>query len=133
MTSRRGEQLGWTLGWAGAFLWVAILAAVFLVQGHMVPAFSGLLLAGVAAWCIRAFSPWRRPAIPFWRLMAPLYLLIFLSIAWAVWAYGGPQSVGLRWWNALWLAPLLIPLGPGSKRTWENGATTPPEKPGHTP
>ena len=64
--------------------------------------------------------------------MIPLYVVLVLAIIWAVWAYGGPKQVGLDWWSFLWLIPLLLPLlGPTSKRTWEEGATMPPENPNH--
>lgn len=124
MTSRRGEQLGWTLGWSGAFVWVAILAVVFLVQGQILPALAGLVLVGLAAWTIRAFAPWRRPTTPYWQLLLPFYLVLLLTVAWAVWAYGGPKKLGMAWWNALWLLTLLIPLGPTCKRTWNDHQET---------
>ena len=44
MNSRRGEKLGWTLGWCGGFVWVVILAIVAWVQGKTLHAAAGLAI-----------------------------------------------------------------------------------------
>jgi hypothetical protein len=121
MTDRKGEKLGWTGGWLGGFVWVAILALVFLFQGRTAQGLVGLALTGAAAGVIIRCAPWRFPRTPYWRLMLAPYAAFFLSIAWAVWAYGGLAAVGLNWWNLAWLLPMLIPLGTLSKRTWADG------------
>ena len=59
MNARAGEKGGWSVGWAGGFLWVGILAAVFLVQGHTLAGVGGLVLVAVAAAAIGVFAPWR--------------------------------------------------------------------------
>jgi hypothetical protein len=48
---------GWSVGWAGGFLWVGILAVVFLVQGNTLAGVSGLVLVAVAAAAIATFAP----------------------------------------------------------------------------
>ena len=122
MESRRGERIGWTWGWLGAFLWLAVLSAVFLFQGRGGEGCWGIILTGMAVAGVRYFAPWRFPQTPYWKLMLPLYLVFFLSAAWAVWAYGGFASLELSPWNLLWLIPLLTPLGSLSRRTWAGTA-----------
>jgi hypothetical protein len=118
---RTGEKAGWILGWLGSFLWVAVLAVIFLVQGRTTEGILGLLLTGIAVLCIFAFAPWRRPAKSFGTLMLPLYLVFFAATAWAIRSYGGLEASGLKWWNAFFILPLLIPLGIMGGRTWGDG------------
>ena len=66
--ARRGEKAGWIGGWIGGFLWVAILAIAFLVQGRVAAGASGLAIVAVAAATVarsaprsRRFSKLRRP------------------------------------------------------------------------
>ena len=120
MTNRRGEKLGWTLGWLGGFLWVAILAVILLVREKWIKGILGLILFCIAAFLIGAFAPWRYPATRYWRLMAPLYAALFVSAAWAVWAYGGVKEVGMNSWSGFWFLPLLTPLGTVGRMRWED-------------
>jgi len=117
---RRGEKIGWTFGWLGGFLWLALLSMVFLIQGKWAQGLSGMLVFIAAVVTIMAFSLWRHPSTPLWRLMAVPYGVFFISIAWAIWAYGGIEATGLSWWNLLWLFPVLIPFGTLSKRRWSD-------------
>ena len=119
-TNRRGEKIGWTAGWIGGFIWVVMLSIVFLYQKKFGQGLSGLALTGVAIVTIVFFAPWRFPSTPYWKLMLAPYGIFFLSIAWAIWSYGGLGSGGLIWWNFLWLLPLLMPFGILSKRKWAN-------------
>lgn len=118
MKGRMGERIGWTAGWIGGFIWVFILSVVFLFQRKIGEGLSGMALTGLAVGAIVFFAPWRFSTTPYWKLMLAPYGMFFLSIAWAVWSYGGLGAVGLTWWNLLWLLPLLMPLGSLSKRTW---------------
>ena len=120
MSARAGEKAGWSVGWAGGFLWVGILAVVFLVQGNMLAGLAGLALVAVAAVAIRAFAPWRHPSTPYWMLMLPLYGLLGLSVAWAVMAFGAEET-GLTGWSLLAFLPLLIPFGSVGGRRWREG------------
>jgi phosphatidylserine synthase len=119
MADRRGERIGWTGGWLGAFLWLAVLSVVFLFQGQWGRGCLGIILTGIAVAGILCLAPWRFPHMPYWKLMLPLYLIFLLSVAWAVWAYGGFASLELSPWNLLWLIPLLTPFGSMSRRTWD--------------
>lgn len=116
--SRRGEKIGWTIGWLGAFLWVAVVAVVFLFRKAPGKGAAGLLLFGAAVAVIHLSAPWRHPSRPYWKLTLFPYALLGLSIGWALWAFDGVRTLDLNWWNALWLVPALLPLGILSTRKW---------------
>ena len=118
MDNRWGEKIGWTAGWLGGFLWVAILSAVFLFQGNNASGAIGLIVTVFAVAVIVLFSPWRHPTTPYWKLLLAPYGAFLLSIVWAVWSFGGLAASGLKWWNLFWLLPLLVPLGPLARRKW---------------
>jgi hypothetical protein len=118
MARRTGEKIGWTAGWLGGFIWVAILSVILIVHRQWVEGVVGLALVGVAVVAIIAFAPWRRRATPYWKLMIAPYVVLFGSAVWAVWAYGGIENAGLDWWNISWVLPLLIPLGTAGRRKW---------------
>lgn len=117
-TNRRAEKMGWTAGWAGGFVWVALLSVVFLVQGMVWQGLLGMSLTAAAIVSSFSFAPWRHPTTPYWKLMLAPYGIFFAAIAWALWSYGGPGALGLSWWNLLWLIPALGPFGFLSNRTW---------------
>ncbi len=116
--NRRGEKIGWTAGWAGGFIWVFILSIVFLFQGKIEQGVLGMVLAGASLFMILFFAPWRFASTHYWKLMLAPYGIFFLSIAWAIWSYGGLSAIGLNWWNLLWLLTMLTPFGVLSKRKW---------------
>lgn len=119
--ARKGERLGWTLGWLGGFAWVAVLAGVFAVQGRGLPAVAGLLLFAMAGLAIRRNAPWRHPDQPYWRLMAPLYGLMALSVVWVFWGFEDASAEPVSGWQLLWWVPLLLPLIQLGRRTWRMG------------
>ncbi|MFZ5775878.1 MAG: hypothetical protein ACOY3Z_10390 [Thermodesulfobacteriota bacterium] len=119
--SRKGEKIGWVGGWLGGFLWIFLLGIVWLVQGRTALGLSGLALSGLAVLVVLATAPWRHPAVPYWRLMLPLYAILFGCVAWAIWAWGGMGEVGLGWWSLWWLLPLLTPFGSVGRRCWRDG------------
>jgi hypothetical protein len=121
MVARKGEKFGWIGGWSGGFLWVIILSAVFFVQDKVIPGAVGLCIACAAVVLIVAGAPWRHPHTPYWKLMIPVYLVFFGAIAWLVWSWGGDQELGLNWWNAFLLLPLLIPFATAGRRRWSDG------------
>lgn len=118
MTNRRGEKAGWIFGWLGGFLWVAVFAVIFLLQGRTVEGIVGLVIWTIAVFFVFVFAPWRHPVKPFWMLMLPLYLVLFASAAWAISSYGGLKNSGLTWWNLFLFIPILIPLGIMGGRKW---------------
>jgi hypothetical protein len=122
MAGRRGEKLGWIGGWLGGFVWVLILAVVFLVQGRWLEAAVGLLLVAVACLTVVLSSPWRHPKTRYRVLMIPVYALFFLSVAWGVWATEDPRRMGFNsWWALLLVLPVLSPLWTAGSRRWEDG------------
>lgn len=122
MRERTGEKIGWTGGWMGGFLWVAVLSIVFIYQGKHLQGFLGLSLVCIAFVMIIFFTPWRFPATPYWKLMFAPYGLFLLSVLWAIWSYGGAGSLGLNWWNMLWIFPVLTPWASIGKRKWTDGS-----------
>jgi len=120
MHNRRGEKIGWTAGWIGGFLWVAVLAVLFLFQGRYPQSILGFALTVIAILAIVYFAPWRFPSTPYWKLMLVPYGVFWLSIIWCVGSYGGFATAGLDWWNFLWVVPCMIPLGILSRRKWED-------------
>jgi hypothetical protein len=80
---------------------------------------SGLAFICLAALLIFATLPWRHPRTSFWKLMLPAYVVLGLSVAWAVWSFGTKDS-GLNWWSMLWALPILIPFGTMGRRRWSD-------------
>lgn len=119
MTDRKGEKIGWTVGWMGGFLWVAIIALIFLYQGKWAQGVSGLVLTGVAVFCILFFAPWRFTSTRYWKLMLIPWVVLLLSVVWAVWVFGGFTSEDLRWWHFLWVLFIITPLCAIGGRKWE--------------
>ncbi len=118
MAGRTGEKIGWIAGWIGGFIWVAILSVVLLFQEKWEQGLLGVTLAGLAIVNVIFFASWRFPFTYYWKIMLAPYGVFFVSIVWAIWSYGGFASIGLSWWNLLWILPLLIPFGRLSKRKW---------------
>jgi hypothetical protein len=118
MAGRKGEKIGWLAGWAGGFLWVLILAIVFLVQGKWMAGVTGLVLVAVALAGISLLAPWRHPETPYWKLLILPTGLLWATIAWAIWAFGGLEAASGDWWTLLWLIPMLIPFGVIGRRSW---------------
>ena len=115
---RTGEKAGWIFGWLGGFLWVAVLAVIFLAQGRIVEGVVGLVLLLIAVFFAFVFAPWRHPAKPFWTLMLPLYLVFFAALAWGTSSFGGFKNSGLHWWHLFLIIPILSPLGAVGGRKW---------------
>ncbi len=126
MTGRSGEKIGWLGGWAGAFCWVLILAIIWLARSRITEGVAGLALTGVAGGLVCTTAPWRRPTVPYWKLMAPLYGVLAVEIAWAVWSFGGFHHGGLSPWSLLPFLMVLSPLGSIGRRRWIDGEKPPP-------
>jgi hypothetical protein len=119
MKKRSGEKAGWVAGWAGGFVWVLILALLFLYRQNFAQGLAGVALTGIAAAAVLSCAPWRHPSTPYWKLMLAPYGLFLVAVAWAVWSFGGPEPLGFNWWNLLWLMPALSPFGFLGSTTWE--------------
>jgi len=124
MAGRRQEKLGWIGGWLGGFVWVAILAVVFLVQGRWLAGIVGLAVAVVACAAVLLTAPWRHPGTPYRVLLIPIYVLFFGAVGWGIWAMGDPRQLGLNgWWSLLLVLPILTPLWTVGGRRWEDGGS----------
>ncbi len=121
MNDRKQQKWGWAGGWLGGFIWVYILAVVFLLQGKLAQGAIGLIIAVVATVAIFWFSPWRHPRVSYRLLMLPIYGLFVIAFGWCIWAADGIQALGFTsWWSALILLPALIPFWTVGKRRWDN-------------
>jgi hypothetical protein len=116
---RAGERFAWIGGWLGGFIWVALLSGIFAVQGRFAAAGAGLLLVTAAVAAIVLSAPWRHPDTPYWKLMLPVYALLFASLAWLVVLWdGSPEQAGLDVWQLPLLLLLVIPFKTVGRRTW---------------
>ena len=102
----------------GGFIWVVILSVIFLVQHRVVQGLLGLALASVAVALIFYSAPWKHPDTPFWKLMLPIYVALFVTIAWAAWSYDGLDKLGLSGWSVFLVLPLLIPFATVGRKRW---------------
>lgn len=128
MASRRGERIGWAVGWLGATAWVAVASVVLLARSSWAEGLSGLALAAAVAAGSLSLAPWRHPQTRAWRLLLPLVALLLASVPWALWAW--PERDGaLSWWSLLWLLPLLVPLASIAGMRWAD--REPPAAPPH--
>ena len=118
--SRRGEKIGWTLGWLGGFIWLLLLSVLWLIQKRTTEGFTGLALFVLAVVMILHFAPWRHPTTRYWKLMVPVYLVFLISVGMVVWSISGLEEHGLNWWSFFWVLPCLTPLGTLGGRRWQN-------------
>jgi hypothetical protein len=116
---RRGEKLGWLLGWTGSFLFLPVLSIIWLVQENLGSGMAGLLLWLLAELLVLRITPWRFPDKRYWRPMLPLYVILLIAVALAMIGFGGLEGSGLRWWNMLWVLPMMTPLFVLGGRRWE--------------
>lgn len=121
MDGRTGEKYGWLGGWWGAFLWVLILAVVWLARGRTSAGLAGLVLAGVALVASFVAAPWKRPSVPYWKLMLPLYGLLAVAVVWALWAFDAARHPDFSIWTLLPVLTVLMPLGTIGRRRWIDG------------
>lgn len=124
MTARQGEKVGWIGGWLGGFVWLLLLVGVWLYQQKTTEALVGLLLLVLGVAAVVFLAPWRHPQTRQWKLLLPIYIVLFLAVVWAVRAYGGLQAMGLNWWSVFWAMPLLIPFFTLGQRTWNEDRLT---------
>ena len=121
MAARRGEKIGWIGGWLGSFVWVLILALVIVFQGRIIAGISGLGLALVTFALVFIITPWHFPTTPYRYLLVPFYLLLAVCVAWALWATGSAQELGISPFSVFILLPLLSPLWIVGRRRWCDG------------
>ncbi len=123
MRERKGEKIGWIAGWTGGFIWLALLSALWLVQGKMRLATAGTGLVGIAVLFMISLAPWKHPETKYWKLMLPLYAILLTAVAVIVWLEGGPARLGLSGWSLLACLPIFLPFVTAGRRTWTADGT----------
>jgi len=118
--NRKGEIIGWIGGWLGGFIWLGLLSVVWLFQDKIRDGMIGIMVFLVAIIAIIATAPWKHPNTKYWKLMLPIYLLFFISIALCIYLYGGLENMGLKWTAFFWIIPCLIPFITAGNRTWNS-------------
>lgn len=121
MQHRKGEKVGWIIGWLGGFLWLCLLSILWLVQGKTTTGMVGLGFFVVAILTILALTPWKHPETRYWKLMLPIYAVVAASLGLFIWCGGGLDELGLSGWSLPWLMVLLIPFATVGTRCWKDG------------
>ena len=121
LPTRRGEQLGWLGGFAGGFLWIPVLAVVFLVRGELLAGLTGFALGALGYGAVVLSRPWRYPDTPYWRLLLLPYLALVAAVPWAIWGFGPEEAAGLTWWQLLPMLALFSPFVTIGRRRWRDG------------
>jgi len=129
MNERRGEKVGWTVGWLGSFCWVFIFSVLWLARGRLLAGGVALLIVAVAVALIVALAPWRHPRTRQWKLLLPIFLVLAVSVAAAVHFEGGLTATGMKWWSFLWVIAIFLPLLSYGARCWQDGEPYPPSRP----
>jgi len=122
LMKRRGEKFGWIGGWLGGFLWLGLLSAVWLLKNKISNGMIGIAVFVVSIIVIIITAPWKHPNTKYWKLMLPIYLLLFCSIALSIYLYGGLESIGLKWTAFFLVIPCFIPFVTTGNRTWNSSA-----------
>lgn len=126
MSERRGERIGWIGGWSGGFIWLFILSVIWLIQARYAASILGFALFVAALVSIVSMAPWRHPRTPYWKLFLPIYGVLGLAIAAAIWGAGGPEKLGLNAWSLPLVLVLLIPFVTAGKQCWNDRQTPVP-------
>jgi phosphatidylserine synthase len=116
---RKGEKLGWTLGWIGAFLWILAFSIMWLFQENFINGFLGLLIFIIAIYCILKFAPWKYPQTKYWKLMLPIYFIFIIGIVFLLIALLTSWKEMIYIQYGFWLIPCFIPLLVLGRKTWQ--------------
>jgi len=118
--NRHGERRGWIWGWIGGFIWLLLFGLLWSLNGQLLQGVCAF--AAFAAGCVATVlcAPWRHPRTPFWKLLLPIYTVLFVDIALILYIYpGAVQCLGLSAGNLLALLPLLLPFVTLGRQTWD--------------
>jgi hypothetical protein len=116
---RTGEKVGWIGGWTGGFIWVLLLSGVLMDKGDLSGGMIGIVLFLLAVTFIVVSAPWKHPSTRYWKLFIPLYFVLFVSLAWAVWTGGGFAQLGLHPLSVVCLLPIFLPFVTAGRKRWE--------------
>jgi hypothetical protein len=122
MINRKGEKFGWIGGWLGGFIWLGLLSVFWLFQNKINAGIMGMIIFTTAIIIIITTAPWKHPNTKYWKLMLPIYLLFFISIAWCINLYDVLEGIELKWTAFFWVIPCLIPFITAGSRTWNSTA-----------
>lgn len=115
---RKGEKLGWTLGWLGGFLWILVFSIIWLFQGDLLNGFIGIILVIIAIKFILRYAPWKNPQTKFWKLMLPIYTIFMIGVIFMmiVLLTSWKELIYIQY--GLWIIPCFTPLIIMGRRTW---------------
>ncbi len=115
---RRGEKIGWLVGWTGGFAWLAILSVFWLFQGETLHAAAGIGFVMIGGVSVLGLAPWKHPETKYWKLMLPLYGVLMGAAALVIRLEGGIERIGLDGWSLMAFLPLFLPFLTAGGRTW---------------
>lgn len=118
MRHRRGEKIGWLVGWTGGFAWLAILSVLWLFQGKTLHAAAGIGSVMIGGMLVLSLAPWKHPETKYWKLMLPLYGVLMGAVAVVIRLEGGIERLGLGGWSLMACLPLFLPFLTAGGRTW---------------
>jgi hypothetical protein len=122
--SRRGEKWGWTGGFLGSSLWIAVMGIVLLYRGDVAAGLVAFALYGASLALLFLLLPWRNPDRSMGLLLAGTMAPIFAAIGLTIYYYFvrvDPLVAGVQPLSFLWITvfiPLFFRFG---KRTWNEG------------
>jgi len=124
-SNRTGEKVGWIGGGTGSVLWVGILAIILLSNGKYTGGVLGIMIMSLGLLSVFFISPWRFPGVKYRLLFIPLYLVLLISIIWAVTFLEDSRSEQFNPWMLFLLLPLItgfiLPIFTIGKRRWNDG------------
>lgn len=115
---RKGEKIGWICGWLGGFIWLGLLSIMWFFQSKISYGIIGIALFIISVIIINIVAPWKHPDTKYWKLMIPIYLLLFISIVVNIIFWGGMEKTGLKWASFFWIFSIIIPFFTLGNMTW---------------
>ena len=118
MNKQLMSKIGWLGGWIGGFIWIIVLSIKNISAEDTINGVIGIFLFTISMSIIYIASPWRYPGKKIWLLLMPIYIMISLSLIWALTMNKHYLPVGYNKWNLLALLPILSPIFLMGKFTW---------------
>ena len=117
--SRKGEKIGWTVGWIGGFIWILVFAFILFFQGSVIYGVIAFVLFSLATISIIKLSPWKHPDAKYWKLMVPIYSIFLISIIFIIYVLNGFDDLSKIQYG-LWIFPCLSPIFILRNKKWDN-------------
>lgn len=115
--NRKGEKIGWIVGWTGGFLWILPFAAVCFFQERLIYGVFSVVLFLLALFSIVKFAPWKYPDTKYWKLMIPMYSILLISVVLVLYVFNIFNEPA-RLQYGLWILPCLSPFVILGNREW---------------